>query len=189
MSPKDVKYSKNKTTVNRCISTKSINNYTMVKSSLREDAQTPIFSLKSTTANAISGASDDSQNARGGKIISFDNKENSHSIFQTKILEKRRLLAGTPTLQETKLNPNIITKKRSGSGEKNSSKILHKFMVSKVSTKKGRNNVKIGMSSTTSLHKGSTIEIKKRNLFKQLNIRNSPKYLQEPRLKVAKKKI
>jgi len=73
-----------------------------MRNTSREENRTPIGSLKSTTANALSNNSA---------------KENdSHSI-----LEQRRLMAGTPCVEKQmlKLSPNYEIKKRSGSGDKN----------------------------------------------------------------------
>lgn len=153
LSPSQDTYPTNMSAVGRCISNKNLTNYTILRNSSREDVNTPILSLKTSTINTP-----------------------SHDISQHTILDPR-LTSNTPTLQGPKLNPSLITKKRSGSGEKNSQRILKKFVISKgIGKGKGRNK-NLRISSTTNLHKNSTIELRKIHLLKQVNLRNSPKLL------------
>jgi len=85
------------------------------------------------------------------------------------------------------------SRKEVGVGIKIINKIIKKLVNFKIigsSKGKGRNKVKIGLSSTTNLQKHDTMELKKRNLFKRINLQNSTKYLQqEPKLKITKKRI
>lgn len=89
------------------------------------------------------------------------------------------------------LNTTIQPKKRSGSGGKNAEKVLEQWVSFKIAGSvkgKGRNKVKVGVASTATLHKNSTIDLKKKQLFKAMNLRNSPKYGQgEPMLKLKTK--
>ncbi|CAI2367027.1 unnamed protein product [Moneuplotes crassus] len=165
MSPSQDTYPCSMSAVGRCISTKAFKNHTMLRNNSREETGTPILSMKSTTLNPTSYES---------------NKENDSKL----ILEQQRAMAMTPSVEEPKLNPR--------KDEKNRQKLFNKFAISKAgasSRVKGRNNVKIGFASTTNLRKNSTIEIKKRQLFKQINLKGSPKYGQEPKLKLARKKL
>lgn len=172
----------NATTVGRWISTRALNKlpgnsnsditdpYTMVRNTSREnESATPILSMKSTTIHTSSD----------------NNKEND-----TYILEQRRVMAATPWLDGPKLNTTYASKKRSGSGGKNNEKILEQWVNFKIAGTvkgKGRNKIKIGLSSTSNLHKTGTVDLKKKQLFKAINLRNSPKYLQEPKLKLTSK--
>jgi hypothetical protein len=170
----------NLTTVGRWISTRALKKlpgnsnsemsdpYTMVRNTSRENNMaTPILSLKSTTI----------------QTSSEHRKEND-----TYILEQRRVQAATPWCDGPKLNTTYASKKRSGSGGKNNENILDQWVNFKIAGTvkgKGRNKIKIGMSSTSNLQKTGTIELKKKQLFKAINLRNSPKYLQEPKLKLV----
>jgi hypothetical protein len=84
-----------------------------------------------------------------------------------------------------------MSKKRGGSNDKDNAKIVEQWVNFKIAGAvkgKGRNKLKIGVASTTNIHKSSTIELKKKHLFKAINLKNSPKYGQnEPQLKLQNK--
>ena len=162
--------------VTRWISTRALNKlndkwnntdttdpYSLIRNTSRNtDAATPILSMKTTSIHTPVW-----------EMI----KEHSEGISPEAI---RRLNAGTPMLDGPKLNPDLNTKKRSGSGDKQNAKIVEQFANLKVvgnNKHKGRNKVKLGISNS-SIGKTNTIEIKKKNLFKAINLKTSPKFLQ-----------
>lgn len=162
--------------VTRWISTRALNKltdkwnntdttdpYSMVRNTSRNtDTATPILSMKTTTIHTPAWE----------LIIEKSDDMSPDTI--------RRLNAATPMLDGPKLNTDLIPKKRSGSGDKQNNKIIEQFANLKISgnnKNKGRNKIKLGISNS-SICKTNTIEIKKKNLFKAINLKTSPKFLQ-----------
>lgn len=183
--------------VSRCISTRALNK---VSTSSKNDVSDPynsqrctsrntgIMSLKASTTHTQSKLLNFKPNFIG--MDSYTSKDNSTMGSQGII--DRRAMAGTPCLENHILDSHLVQPKRSGSGDKPNSKKLEQWVNFKLAGNvkgKGRNKVKLGFSTTSNMSKGSTLELKKKNIFKAMNLRASPTYEnQEPIKRLRTKK-